>query len=65
MLKDVNSFIQKMNEKEKNKSADETQNIIKEILDYNRQVQKAFALTSKIKKKQNQNEHVKKVLQKE
>ena len=65
MLKDVNRFIQKMNEKEKNKSADETQNIIKEILDYNRQVQKAFALTSKIKKKQNQNEHVKKVLQKE
>ena len=54
-----------MNEKEKNKSADETQNIIKEILDYNRQVQKAFALTSKIKKKQNQNEHVKRVLQKE
>ena len=65
MLKDVNRFIQKMNEKEKNKSADKTQNIIKEILDYNRQVQKAFALTSKIKKKQNQNEHVKKVLQKE
>ena len=65
MLKDVNRFIQKMNEKEKNKSADETQNIIKEILDYNRQVQKAFALTSKIKKKQNQNEHVKRVLQKE
>ena len=39
--------IKKMSEKEK-KSADETLKIIKEILDYNRQVQKAFALASKI-----------------
>ena len=35
---------------EKYKSADEIQKIIEKILDYNKQIQKAFALASKIKK---------------
>ena len=34
----------------KKKSADETLKIIKEILDYNEEVQKAFALASKVDK---------------
>ena len=48
-------------EKEKKKNADETLNIIKKILDYNKDVQKKFQLTTKVHKK-NQNQRLKKVL---
>ena len=48
-----------MSKKEKNKIVDETQKIINEIPDYNRQIQTAF------KKKQNQIQNLKKILQKE
>ena len=40
-----------MNEKQKeNKNADETQKVIIEIFDYNKQIQKAFELVRKFKK---------------
>ena len=40
----------KKNERKGKKSVDETLGIIKEILDYNRQIQEVFALASKIDK---------------
>ena len=48
-------------EEKKYKNADETLNIIKKILDYNKDVQKKFQLTTKVHKK-NQNQRLKKVL---
>ena len=47
----------KMNEKEKikiNKNADETLNIIEEILDYNKRIQENFSLASKVDKKKSE-----------
>ena len=48
-------------EEKKYKNADETLNIIKKILDYNKDVQKKFQLTTKVHKK-NHNQRLKKVL---
>ena len=54
-----------MSEKEKKyKSVDETLEIIKKILDYNKDAQKNFKLASKVDKR-NQNQRLKKVLQRE
>ena len=47
----------KMNEKEKikiNKNADETLNIIEEILDYNKRIRENFSLASKVDKKKSE-----------
>ena len=55
--------IKKMSETEK-KNAEETLKIIEEILDYNENAQKNFRLHQKLIK-ENQNQNLKKVLQKE
>ena len=47
----------KMNEKEKikvNKNADQTLNIIEEILDYNKRIRENFSLASKVDKKKSE-----------
>ena len=47
----------KMNEKEKikvNKNADETLNIIEEILDYNKRIRENFSVSSKVDKKKSE-----------
>ena len=50
-ISNLKDTIKKMNETEKiNKSAGETLEIIKEILDYNKNVQKNFQLASKVDK---------------
>ena len=55
----------KMSEKEKkDKNAYETLEIIKKILDYNKEAQKIFYCATKVDKK-NQNQRLKKVLQRE
>ena len=54
-----------MREKEKkDKNAYETLEIIKKILDYNKEAQKFFYCATKVDKK-NQNQRLKKVLQRE
>ena len=54
-----------MNEKEKkDKIVDETLEIIKKVIDYNKDAQNLFHCASKVDKK-NQNQRLKKVLQRE
>ena len=60
-ISDLKDKIKEMSEKEK-QIADETLNIIKKILDDNKDVQKKFQLASKVDKK-NRNRRLKKVLQ--
>ena len=63
-ISDLKYRIKRMNEKEKiDKNADETLKIIKKILDYNREPQKFFIMHQKLIK-ENQNQRLKKVLQK-
>ena len=55
----------RMSEKEKkDKNVDETLEIIRKILDYNTKAQNLFHCASKVDKKKNQNQRLKKVLQK-
>ena len=64
-ISDLKDRIRKMSEKEKKaKNADETLEIIKKILDYNKEALKIFYHASKVDKK-NQNQRLKKVLQRE
>ena len=51
-----------MNEKEK-KNVKETLEIIKEIINHNKEAQHFFHYASKVDKKKNQNQSLKKVLQ--
>ena len=63
-ISDLKYRIKRMSEKEKiDKNADETLKIIKKILDYNREPQKFFIMHQKLIK-ENQNQRLKKVLQK-
>ena len=64
-ISDLKDRIRKMSEKEKkDKNADETLEIIKKILDYNKEALKIFYHAPKVDKK-NQNQRLKKVLQRE
>ena len=66
-MSNLKDRMKEMSEKEKKyKNADETLEIIKKILDYNKNAPKYFQLASKVdkKKKKNQNQRLKKVLQK-
>ena len=54
--------IKKKAKEKKNKSVDETLNIIEDILDYNKGAKNFFRLHQKLIK-ENQNQHLKKVLQ--
>ena len=62
---DLKDEIKRMSEKEKkDKNVDETLEIIKKILDYNKEALKIFYRASKVDKK-NQNQRLKRVLQRE
>ena len=62
-ISDLEDRIKRMSEKEKkDKNADETLEIIEKTLDYNKDAQNYFHRTSKVDKK-NQNQGLKKVLQ--
>ena len=64
-MSDLKDKISEMSETEKkNRNADETLKITEEILDYSKKVQKFFQLHQKLIK-ENQNQNLKKVLQKE
>ena len=57
-ISNLKDRIKEMSEKEKNnKSADETLRIIEEVLEYNKQVQKAFSITSKVDKGKSELKH--------
>ena len=62
-ISDLNSRIKNMSEKEKvDKNADETLEIINKILDYNKEAQNFFIVQQKLIK-ENQNQRLKKLLQ--
>ena len=63
-ISNLKERIEKMSETEKKISADETLKIIEEILDYNNKLQKIIWLHRKLIK-ENQNQNLKKTLQKE